>query len=168
MTPYIGEILAVAFSFPPPGWLVCDGSILSIAENDVLFNLIGTTYGGDGVNTFAIPDLRGRVPVHQGQGPGLSAYAMGQQGGQANVTLTSNQLPVHSHQLNCSDAAGGSSAQGQYFGSPSSSALYTTTPGTAVMGDIVDPSGGSQPHDMQPYQTILYIIATDGIYPSQS
>src|SRR5476649_14542 len=105
-TPFVGEIRLFAGNFPPNGWLFCDGQLLSIAENEVLFDLIGTTYGGDGVNTYAVPDLRGRVPVHQGNN-GQSNYVIGQQGGVENVTLTPGQMPAHSHAMLASTSPAG-------------------------------------------------------------
>src|SRR5437016_6623328 len=96
-SPYVGQLLLVPYNFAPVGWALCNGQLLAIAENDTLFTLIGTTYGGDGVTTFALPDLQSRVPIHQGQGPGSSNYVIGQNGGSETITLTSNQMPVHSH-----------------------------------------------------------------------
>src|SRR5215213_7415071 len=102
--PYIGEIRMFGGNFPPSGWAFCDGQLLPISENDALFNLIGTTYGGDGESTFALPDLRGRTPVHTGTGPGLSPYTMGEGGGVESVTLTTQQIPTHNHQWMASTA----------------------------------------------------------------
>ncbi len=169
-TPYIGEIRIVGFTFAPPGWLQCDGSLQSIQNNETLYSLIGTTYGGDGQNSFALPDLRGRVPVHQGMGSGLGAYVMGQAGGAVSVTLNSNTLPAHTHPLNCSTGASDSAAPaGEYFAT-SPINVYASAPASLVaMGSVVGSSGGSQPHaNLQPYLGLMYIIATEGIYPSQS
>ena len=167
--PYIGQIIAVGFNFVPQNYQACDGSLLSISDNDVLFTLLGTTYGGDGVNTFGVPDLRGRTPLHSGTGTGLSTYSLGQTGGSESVTLTSNQLPAHTHSLLASDSVASSSPSGQFFGAPTTRNLYTGTAATSTMGDIVDPAGSSQPHEnRQPFQVINYVIAIYGIYPSPS
>jgi microcystin-dependent protein len=167
--PYVGQIVIAAFTFAPQGWLLCDGSVYSISEYEVLFNLLGTTYGGDGQTTFAVPDLRGRIPVHVGQGSGLQSYVIGEQGGQSSVTLTPSQIPAHTHPVACQSNAGTSTAAtGNYFAQTKNS-LYGT-PGTTVnMGSVVGPAGGNQAHDnMQPYQVLNYIIAFTGIFPSQN
>jgi microcystin-dependent protein len=163
--PFIGEIRLFAGSFAPIGWAFCNGALQSIAENTTLFALIGTTYGGDGQSTFALPDLRGRVPVHQGPG-----YVIGQAGGSETVTLASNQLPAHTHVLRAStfdgrvglpDNAVLAAPQVNSYGSGAASVPMATTG--------VSSAGGSQPHDnMAPYTTISYIIALFGIYPSQN
>jgi microcystin-dependent protein len=170
-SPYLGEIRAVGFTFPPPGWATCNGSLLSISENEALFNLLGTAFGGDGQTTFGLPDLRGRVPVHQGQGSGLSSYTMGQTGGVPTVALTTSQIPSHTHTLACQTAAGSSAAaSGNYIAGITYTEKVYATPGTVeAMASAVGTSGGSQPHNnLQPYLAINYIIATEGIYPSQS
>jgi microcystin-dependent protein len=172
-TPYIGEIRIFAGNFAPLGWAFCNGSLLSISQNDALYNLIGTTYGGDGVNTFGLPNLVGRVPLCQGQGPGLSNYVMGQLGGPETVTLTTSQLPSHTHQ-----AVG--SVQGMAVSSPLNASwgngsnqqnLYG--PGTSVNATMnaaaIANTGGSQQHDnMLPFLVLSLIIALEGIYPSQT
>lgn len=163
--PFVGEIRMCPYNFAPYGWASCDGSVLAIAEYDVLFTLIGTTYGGDGVSTFNLPDLRGRIPVHQAPG-----YFIGQAAGTEEVTLISNQLPVHTHSVGAI-AANGTDA------SPSAKAWATsnlgtfstsTTPTLAAMAPgIVSSVGSSQPHDNRmPYLTVHFIIALWGIYPS--
>jgi microcystin-dependent protein len=169
MTPYIGQILLVAFNFPPPGWVTCDGSLLSISQNDVLFVLLGTTYGGDGQNTFGVPDLRGRVPVHQGTLTSGGTYAMGQVGGVSSVTLTSGQMPAHTHAVACLSGTGAAtSASGNFFAS-SASEVYGVPGSYISMGSQVSTSGSSQSHDnLQPYVAMNYIIATQGIFPSQN
>lgn len=162
--PFIGSIQQVAFNFAPLGWALCNGQLLSITQNTALFSLLGTTYGGDGMTSFGLPDLRGRVPLHQGQGTGLSQYQMGGRGGTETVTLTQAQLPPHVHGLpaagdqttdrpsgNVSPAVGGS------YGSP------TTT------GANTGAAGSGQPvNNLQPYLVINYIIALQGIFPSRS
>jgi microcystin-dependent protein len=165
--PYVGEIRIFAGNFAPAGWLFCAGQLLPISQFETLFNLIGTTYGGDGQSTFGLPDLRGRVPVHQGAG-----YTLAQTGGVETVTLTTSQIPPHSH------AAIASSAQtGQASPLNASWASDTTlkpfAAGTAVNALMaatnIGFSGGSQPHDnMLPYMAINYIISLFGVFPSQT
>ncbi len=169
-SPYIGEIRMFGGNFAPAGWAFCDGSLLSIAENDALFNLIGTTYGGDGQNTFALPDLRGRAPLHAGQGPGLSNYTLGQAGGTESVTLTPNQLPAHSHLAQGQTAAGSqTSPSNGVWAASTLNQFSANTPTQPFAANAVGMSGGSQPHDnMMPYATINYIISLFGIYPSQA
>ncbi len=168
--PFIGEIRMFAGNFPPVGWARCDGQLMPISQNDALFALIGTTYGGDGVNTFALPDLRGRVPVHQGPGPGLSPWVIGQSFGSETVTLTSNQLPAHAHTQQASkDAATGAVG-------PSGAPGVASTPlyGSGVMdvpmaGAAVAAAGGGQPHDnMAPFTALTFIISLFGVFPSRS
>jgi microcystin-dependent protein len=168
MDPFIGEVKLFAGNYAPVGWAFCDGSLLSIAENDELFSLIGTTYGGDGSTTFGLPDLRGRVPVNQGSGPRLSPYSMGQAGGSEQVTLTGTQIPPHTHGFVVNTAAGtaASPANAVLAAAPSGSNLYRETPGTVAMtAGIVGTVGGTAHENRQPYQAINYIIAIAGIYP---
>ena len=164
-TPYIGEIRIFAGNFAPVGWLLCQGQLLPISQYDVLFNLIGTTYGGDGQNTFALPNLASRIPYHQGAG-----YVLGQAAGVEQVTLTQQQLPVHTHQAMGSNAgAGQSSPAGNVWGDWGQKVYASTaiTPNTTMSAQSLLPSGGSQPHDnMPPYLCLNFIIATEGIYPS--
>ncbi|MBX8465251.1 MULTISPECIES: phage tail protein [unclassified Deinococcus] len=169
--PFVGEIRLFAGNFAPNGWEFCDGRLLSIAENDVLFALIGTTYGGDGQQTFALPDLRGRTPVHMGQGPGLSRYTIGQQGGSETVTLTAAQMPSHTHAPAAfSGAATLTSPQNAVLASPTSGELYLDdTPASALNPGAAQPTGGSQPHEnTPPYLTLSFIISLFGIFPSPS
>jgi microcystin-dependent protein len=169
--PYIGEIRMFGGNFAPLGWAFCDGQILPIAANDALFNLIGTTYGGDGVTTFALPDLRGRAPIHMGTGPGLSGRVIGESFGVESVTLTTNTLPQHSHSFAGSTAtASATSPQNQVVAAPSTIDLYrpATVPSAALNPAALASAGGSQPHDnMQPYQCVNFIIALEGIFPTQ-
>ncbi|HSN77590.1 MAG TPA: tail fiber protein [Anaerolineae bacterium] len=170
-TPYIGQIMAFGGNFAPQGWALCDGSLLPISQYETLFSLIGTTYGGDGQNTFALPDLRGRVPLHQGQGPGLSSYSLGQSGGAEAVTLTTGQLPAHSHPAQGHSGAGDTPnpAGAVWAGSPNNIYTAGATANTAMAATSISASGGSQPHNnMLPYLTLTFCIATEGIYPSQS
>ena len=169
--PFVGEIRLFAGNFAPSGWALCQGQLVAIAQNDVLFSLIGTTYGGDGQNTFALPDLSGRVPLHQGTGPGLSNRVIGERGGSEQVTLSKPQMPVHRHTLMASSTAAQAAA------GPSGSVLavtavnlYGSSPPTMPMATgAVAPVGGAQPHDnMAPFVAISYIISLFGIYPSQA
>ena len=163
--PYVGEIRLFAGIFAPAGWAFCDGQILPISENETLFQLIGTTYGGDGQTTFALPDLRGRVPIHQGNG-----VILAEQGGVEKVTLTIPQMPVHGHSFMASSAPANSP-------NPAAQVLaetLTTTPyfagppGVALAPQSVLNTGGSQPHDnLQPYLCVSFIISLFGIFPSQ-
>lgn len=178
MDNYIGEIRIFAGNFAPDGWLDCNGQVLPINQYDTLFNLIGTTYGGDGQTTFALPNLQSRVVVGQGQGPGLSNYVLGQTAGTENVTLTTPQMPSHNHVLQGTVRAitGGNavaSPNQAYFGSQGGE-VYATTANTAslapdVLSLTLTAAGGSQPHtNLQPTLAIRYIIAWQGIYPSQN
>ncbi len=169
MEPYIGEIRLWGGNFAPLGWALCQGGMLPISENEALFNLIGTTYGGDGETTFALPDLQGRVPVHQGQGPGLGGYTLGETGGVEQVTLTAQQIPVHTH-LMLASTAGGTSAnpQANVLGSPPAVTLFLKeNPALPMAATMVAPAGGSQPHDnLMPHLTINYILSLFGTFPS--
>jgi microcystin-dependent protein len=170
-TPYIGEIRIFGGNFPPQGWAFCDGSLLAISENDALFNLIGTTYGGNGTNTFALPDLRGRVAVHQGSN-GSSSYVIGQQGGGETVTLATGQLPAHTHQANGGPAGTTVSPSGNFWSTDpagNTAAYASSTPDSKMNAGALSSAGGSQPHDnMSPYLVTNYIISLFGIYPSRS
>lgn len=169
--PFVGEIRLFAGNFAPSGWMLCDGSVLSIAENETLFVLIGTTYGGDGESTFALPDLRGRVPMHQGTGPGLSTRQIGQTGGVETVTLTPSQIPSHTHVMQATRTAASSSSgvAGSLTGAASTTAFYGSTPGGgALAGQALLPAGSGMPHNnMAPFVGVNFIIALFGIFPSQ-
>lgn len=174
-TPFVGEIRLFGFSRIPQGWKACDGSLLSIAQYDVLFTLLGTTYGGDGQTSFALPDLRGRVPVHQGAGPGLSPRVMGQAGGTEQVTLISPQLPAHTHtlQVTASSASATVPASTLQLGALSDDAMYLADLSSAAPIQLsaasIEASGGNQPHDnLMPTQTVSYCMAWAGIYPSHN
>jgi microcystin-dependent protein len=168
MEPLMGQIILFAGTYAPKGWAMCDGQLLSIAQNSALFSLLGTTYGGDGRTTFALPDLRGRVPMHPGQGPGLSPRDLGQQGGLEDVTLTQNQIPGHTHALNTNDvAATDRSPTGNMLAQATTYAGTSRTP-AAMSGAAIGMTGGSQPHDnVQPFTCINFIIATEGVYPAR-
>jgi len=158
----------VGFNFAPVNWHFCDGSLLSIPEFVVLFELLGTTYGGDGVNTFALPDLRGRGAISQGTMIGGSTFVMGQFGGSESVTLLSSQIPSHTHSIGASSASGQSpSPSGQTFAANSQIEPYETS-GAAVSGPILGSNNGNQPHENRmPFLTMNYIISLFGIFPSQ-
>lgn len=171
--PYLGEIRMFGGNFAPSGWALCDGSLRSIAELEPLFTLIGTTYGGDGQNTFALPDLRGRLPVHHGAGPGLSTRVIGSSGGAEAVTLTQAQLPSHTHQARAASTSGTSTSPGAgYPAAVNSGGRYAS----ALSGPVdqpmsaaaVAPAGGGQPHtNLQPFVCVTFIIALFGIFPPQ-
>ena len=170
-SPFLGEIAMVGFNFAPRGWALCNGQLLPILDNDALFSLLGTTYGGDGQETFALPNLNGRAPNHRGQGPGLSNYVIGQAAGSEAVTLNPGQIPTHTHGARAVAGLGDSVSPGGRYpaknaaGTPS----YGNNPGVLLGASAIDPAGGSQPHDnMQPYLAIHFIIALEGIYPSVS
>jgi microcystin-dependent protein len=170
MPPYVGEIRLFAGNFPPAGWMMCEGQLLPISDYDTLFNLIGTTYGGDGQSTFALPDLSGRVPVHMGTGPGLTTYQIGEASGVETVTLGQNQMPIHNHAfVAATDSATGNTPVGNLLGDSPSIQLYVELAPTVLLhAQSVSPQGGSQPHDnLQPYLGITFIIALQGIYPSR-
>ena len=164
--PYYGEIRMFAGNFAPAGWMFCEGQLLPISEFDTLFNLIGTTYGGDGENTFALPDLRGRVPIHQG-----NAFVIGEQGGVEEVTLTTNQIPVHSHALLASGDLGNQlTTTGNLLSNSQGAIPYIEDVTTLNMSSsAITPVGGSQPHtNFQPYLCVNFIISLFGIFPSQT
>jgi microcystin-dependent protein len=171
--PYIGEIRPFAGSFAPVDWALCDGSLLSIGDNQALFALIGTTYGGDGQTTFALPDLRGRALIHQGTASGLSPYTIGEQVGAETVSVTVGQMAGHAHSFAGTTTAGNASAPGPTVGlaaTPTGFPIYdaTATP-VALSPRAVSTTGGSQPHNnRQPFLAITYIISLFGIFPSHS
>ncbi len=167
---YLGSIALVAFDFPPNGWATCDGQLLSISQNTALFSLLGTTYGGDGITTFALPDLRGRMPVGQGQGPGTSSYSMGQRGGTETETLTISQIPQHTHvPVGSASPANTGSVSGTYWATPRLLLYSSAAPSVPMNSVAIGSTGANQPHDNQkPYLTINYIIALVGIFPSRS
>ncbi len=165
MTPYVGEIRMFGGNFPPLGWMFCEGQLLPISEYETLFQLIGTTYGGDGQETFALPDLRGRTPVHQGSG-----YIIGEMGGVEQVTLTVAQIPNHTHPMVATGAAGtDTTPASSLLPSSAVASIYDVGPDTTLSPQAVSPAGGSQPHEnMQPFLVINYIISLYGVFPSPS
>lgn len=173
--PFVGEIRMFGFNRIPTGWLPCDGRQVPIANNEVLYTLLGTTYGGDGVNTFAVPDLRGRLPIHQGAGPSLTPRPLGQVGGSEQVTLTLPQMPAHTHTLSVTTAAATADLPSTTVvpGSVSGETYYVsdTTGGSAMTlaQTSVTAAGGNLPHEnCMPTLTVQYFIASFGIFPSQS
>lgn len=170
--PYVGEIRMFGGSFPPAGWAFCDGQTVAISENETLFNLIGTTYGGDGQETFDLPNLNGRVPVHQGQGTGISQnYTIGETGGVEQVTLTVQQIPSHTHAAQCSTGPGNQTNPDNAV--PGASAAveiyYEDVPDSTFRAGNIQSAGGSQPHEnMQPFLVVSYIISLFGVFPTQS
>jgi len=171
--PFVGQIIAVGFNFAPDGWLLCNGQLLPISQYDVLFNLIGTTYGGDGQSTFAVPNLCGRVALSQGQGPNLANYALGQTAGSESVTLSAGQTGGHSHALMAPALAGTTTTPGTTTAlaqnaQPAVDMYGTAAPNTSLAVASITPAGGNQPHEnRQPYLTVNYIIAWAGVYPPQ-
>jgi microcystin-dependent protein len=180
MEPYLGQIIMVAFNYAPRGWALCNGSILSISQNQALFALLGTTYGGNGQTTFALPDLRGRLLIHPGQGPGLPTYVLGEVAGLPTTTLSVNNLPPHNHPILASSADGTQSNPGNAFpaianvipergADPIGVNAYSSTANSTMASTMVGNAGGGQPfNNMPPYLAVNYIIATQGIFPSRS
>jgi len=161
-TPFIGEVKMVAFNFPPKGWAFCNGQILAINQNQALFSILGTTYGGNGQTTFALPNLQGRVPLHMGNG-----FTEGQVGGAASVTLTSNQAG-HGHAVNATASATTNTAAGN-FPATSGNNIYGASPDSTMNPTIVGQAGGSQAHsNLQPYLVVNFVIALTGIFPSRN
>ena len=170
---YVGEIRVFAGNFAPLGWALCDGTLLPIADNQVLFTLIGTTYGGDGQSTFALPDLRGRAVIHQGTGPGLSPYVIGEPVGQETITLVAAQMASHSHSFSGTASAGNTATPGPAVvlaATPSGQPIYDGTANPiALSPQAVTTAGGSNPHNnRQPFLALTYIISLFGIFPSQN
>jgi microcystin-dependent protein len=169
--PFVGEIRMFGFGFAPQGWALCNGQLLPISQNTALFSLLGTTYGGDGRTTFALPNMQSRVPVCQGQGPGLSSYAEGQAGGAETVTLAAAQMPGHTHPVKASSSAAGSDQPGGRALARSASHIYTAEPDTSTVmnADMLGGAGGSQPHgNIQPYLAVNFCIALTGIFPPRN
>jgi microcystin-dependent protein len=173
---YIGEIYIMGINFAPRGYALCNGQLISIAQNTALFSLLGTTYGGNGQTTFALPNLQGRMAVGQGQGPGLSPYVLGQQSGVPSVTLLSTQMPVHTHNVISNNGDGTQqSPNSNFFAGPGADRdlfwynAATAGPAANMSAAAVSLAGGSQPHNnMMPYQVLNFCIATQGIFPSRN
>lgn len=169
--PFTGEIRMFAGNFAPRGWALCDGQLLAISQNDALFSLFGTIYGGDGRTTFGLPDLRGRVPIHTGNGPGLSDRRLGAKGGSENVTLTTNQLPAHDHGpiTHSSENANASSPAGAKPARTNHDFYIDEAPDVPLASQAIKNTGGSRSHtNLQPFLCINFIVALFGIYPSRS
>ncbi len=167
MEPFVGQLMCVGFNFAPRGWALCQGQLISISQNTALFSLLGTMYGGDGRTTFGLPDLRGRIPLGSGQGPGLQSYQQGEQGGVEAVTVTGATLPSHSHGV--SGAEGEATESNPAGATLATGGSYASSANSQMSAAMIAPSGGgSQPHDNhQPYVVINWIIATDGTFPSR-
>jgi microcystin-dependent protein len=171
--PFVGEIRIFAGTFAPAGWAMCAGQLMPISQNDTLFNLIGTTYGGDGEETFAVPNIQSRLPMHAGQGPGISQnYQLGETGGVESVTLSTQQIPIHNHAM-LANAANGQQPQpqGAFLSqtNPGFSYVAASTPHVNLNAGSLAPVGGSQPHDnMQPFLVLTFIISLFGIFPTQN
>jgi microcystin-dependent protein len=170
--PFVAEIRIFAGNFAPRGWALCNGQLLPISQNTALFSLLGTYYGGDGKSTFALPNLQGAAPMHQGQGPGLSVYDVGQSGGEPTVTLLTSELPAHTHGISGSASDGGDrSPAAERFAVEVGGVNSYATPGSpAVLApQAMGPVGGDQPHNnLMPFLTMTFIIALQGIYPPRS
>ncbi|MCB1045356.1 MAG: phage tail protein [Acidobacteria bacterium] len=169
--PFVGEIRMFAGNFAPRGWAFCDGQLLAVSQNDALFSLLGTVYGGDGRTTFGLPDLRGRIPIHAGHGPGLSERRLGAKSGEEAVTLTVNQLPSHGHNLNAAAAAATdtrpeNNLPGQ---APNADLWSTRNVANPMSSQSITHTGGSRSHtNLMPFLCIHFIIALVGIYPSRN
>ena len=172
--PFVGEITMFAGNFAPRGWAFCDGQLLAVSQNDALFSILGTTYGGDGRTTFGLPDLRGRAAMHAGSGPGLSTYRLGAKGGVEHVTLTTSQMPSHNHGVeSVSDTVGNQPSPGSHLPAAEAGASADLWSNLATDGDMkssmIKNTGGSKQHEnRQPYEAVNYIIALVGLYPSRS
>ena len=169
--PFLGEIRMFGGNFAPLNWALCEGQILQISQNTALFSLLGTYYGGDGIRTFALPDLRGRAAVNQGQGPGLSNYVVGEMRGQEMVTLMQTNLPPHTHSVNCDGSASGQASPAGHFPGSVGTATerpYSTASNTTMAPNMIGVTGGGQPVSIvQPVLCVSFIIALAGIYPSR-
>jgi microcystin-dependent protein len=169
-TPFLGEIRMFGGNFAPAGWAFCNGQLIAISQNDALFALIGTTYGGDGQQTFALPNMQSRIPIHQGQGAGLSNYVQGQSAGVESVTVTVAQLPSHIHTTQASTAATGSSnPTGNFWASSAATKQYGPSSGAVMSAQAMGLTGGNQPHENRmPLLAVSFIIALEGIFPTRS
>jgi microcystin-dependent protein len=171
MDPFVAEIRIVPFNFPPTGWAFCQGQLLPLSQNTALFSLLGTTYGGNGKSNFALPDLQGRAPMHPGQGPGLSLHDLGETGGSDTVSLLESEIPFHNHTVVAiNDLSDTNSPIGTGFARSSGASVYGTAGNTVPFSDrMLAPAGGDQPHNnMQPYLTLNFVIALQGVYPPRT
>lgn len=169
--PFVAEIRIFPFAFAPTGWALCNGQLLAISQNTALFSLLGTTYGGDGRSNFALPNLQDAIPLHAGQGPGLSLYDLGESGGVDYVTLLGTEMPVHTHALNASNSDAYDQAPTNDLlaaGVGGIEAFGSSAPDTALAGQAVNAVGGALPHNnLQPYLTLSFCIALQGVFPSR-
>jgi microcystin-dependent protein len=171
LDPFVAEIRIFPFNFAPKGWAFCDGQILPISQNTALFSLLGTTYGGDGKSNFALPNMQSNAPMHPGQGPGLSLHDLGETGGSETVSLLESEIPSHSHQMSVSSQlATANDPTGQRFAMGDGINLYGNANNLVMMsGSALAPAGGDQPHNnMQPYLTLNFCIALQGVYPPRT
>jgi len=168
--PFVAEIRIFPFNFAPKGWAWCDGQLLPLSQNTALFSLLGTTYGGDGKSNFALPDLEGRVPMHPGQGPGLSLHDLGETGGSETVTLLESEIPMHSHSWSGTlDDNDSTLAENHLLGGLSVIYAPGNSPTVAMSPQALAPAGGDQPHNnMQPYLTYYFCIALQGVFPPRT
>ena len=170
--PFVAEIRIFPFNFAPSGWAWCNGQLLPISQNTALFSLLGTTYGGDGKSTFGLPDLRGRTPMHPGQGPGLSLHDLGETGGSETVTLLESEIPAHAHTLMGQPSfAASNSPAGRTLARPFGGGNLYAAGGPSVAADprAIAPTGGDLPHNnLQPYLTFYFCIALQGVFPPRS
>lgn len=176
--PFLGTISLFAGNFAPRGWALCNGQLMAISQNSALFSILGTTYGGDGVTTFALPNLEGRAPIHWGQGPGLTTRTIGESAGEENVTLISTQMPTHSHAVIASATVGDQSSPAMNIlavatdpdsGGNPLNYIAPASGNTTMAQNMIAPAGGNQPHDnMQPYLAVTFIIALSGIFPARN
>jgi microcystin-dependent protein len=169
-SPFVGEIEIVGFNFAPKGWATCDGQLLPISQYTALFSLLGTQFGGDGRSTFALPDLRGRMAIGQGQGPGLQNYFVGEAGGEEQVTLTLNQIPTHTHRaMGSSASADATAVSGNVWGTTAVFLYSSGSPSTPMNGLAIGAVGGGLPHENRPpFLVMNFIIALQGIFPARS
>ena len=172
MDPFVAEIRIFPFNFAPKGWAFCDGQILPISQNTALFSLLGTTYGGDGKSNFALPNMQGNSPMHPGQGPGLSLHDLGEMGGSDTVSLLESEMPSHSHTMQVSSQLATANAPaGQLYAMGDGINLYGSAANNLTMmsGQSLAPAGGDQPHNnLQPYLTLNFCIALQGVYPPRT
>jgi microcystin-dependent protein len=169
--PFVAEIRIFPFNFAPKGWAWCDGQLLPLSQNTALFSLLGTTYGGNGKSNFALPNLMGSAPMHPGQGPGLSLHDLGEMGGSETVTLLESEIPSHSHStVNNTDTGGQLSAEGRLWGEANTRIYSSNANPQQTMSPVaLSPTGGGQPHNnMQPYLTLYFCIALQGVFPPRS
>jgi microcystin-dependent protein len=170
-TPFIGEIRMFGGTFAPRGWAFCDGQLIQVQDNEALFSLLGTIYGGDGRTTFALPDLRGRLPIHTGSGPGLTPRTQGSQGGEENVTVTAQQLPSHPHTAPGTSAGADTNVPpGGRLPAVAGSEHYADPSGPLLMNNqaVMNAGGGQSHNNVMPFQCINFIIALTGLFPSRT